>query len=104
MSHLFLVRHGQATFPYQDQDHLTGIGQAQAQLLGCFWAAEKIERYFDREGDGVALDALGAATRFLEGEEVDSGIVLAREGSSASGTGPSRSTLSPGSFNPVHQI
>ena len=43
MSHLFLVRHGQATFPYQDQDHLTGIGQAQAQLLGCFWAAEKIE-------------------------------------------------------------
>ena len=43
MSHLFLVRHGQATFPYQDQDHLTEIGQAQAQLLGCFWAAEKIE-------------------------------------------------------------
>ena len=42
MSHLFLVRHGQATFPYEDQDHLTEIGQAQAQLLGCFWAAEKI--------------------------------------------------------------
>ena len=50
MSHLFLVRHGQATFPYQDQDHLTGIGQAQAQLLGCFWAAEKIE--FDQVYSG----------------------------------------------------
>ena len=40
MSHLFLVRHGQATFPYLDQDHLTGIGQAQARLLGSFWAAQ----------------------------------------------------------------
>ena len=43
MSHLFLVRHGQATFPYQDQDHLTGIGESQAHLLGSYWAAQGVE-------------------------------------------------------------
>lgn len=50
MSHLFLIRHGQATFPYQDQDYLTGIGQTQAQLLGSFWAAQRIE--FDQVYSG----------------------------------------------------
>ena len=69
MSHLILVRHGQATFPYEDQDHLTGIGQAQAQLLGCFWAAERIE--FDQVYTGPCgrhLETAGLAGEVFRDE------------------------------------
>ena len=43
MSHLTLVRHGQATFPYQEKDRLTKIGRSQARLLGSFWASRRLE-------------------------------------------------------------
>lgn len=37
MSHLFLVRHGQASFLEQDYDKLSAIGARQACLLGEYW-------------------------------------------------------------------
>ena len=67
MSHLFLVRHGQATFPYQDQDHLTGIGQTQAQLLGSLWATQGIE--FDQVYTGPCgrhLETAGLAGEAIQ--------------------------------------
>ena len=67
MSRLFLIRHGQATFPYQDQDHLTGIGQTQAQLLGSFWATQRIK--FDQVYAGPCrrhLETAGLAGEVLQ--------------------------------------
>src|SRR5947207_4859339 len=38
MSHLFLVRHGQASFLEQNYDKLSAVGETQARLLGEHWA------------------------------------------------------------------
>lgn len=42
MSKLFLVRHGQASFPGPDYDKLTPTGENQARLLGNYWAGQQM--------------------------------------------------------------
>lgn len=42
MSHLILVRHGQAAFLSDDYDRLSPIGETQARRLGDFWSARGI--------------------------------------------------------------
>src|SRR5262249_2210250 len=46
MSHLFLVRHGQASFLEPDYDKLSAKGEAQSRLLGEYWAEQRM--VFDR--------------------------------------------------------
>jgi broad specificity phosphatase PhoE len=46
MSHLFLVRHGQASFLEPDYDKLSVKGELQAGLLGEYWARHQV--IFDR--------------------------------------------------------
>jgi broad specificity phosphatase PhoE len=46
MGILFLVRHAQASFLEQNYDKLSKLGEAQARLLGEYWAERKI--LFDR--------------------------------------------------------
>jgi broad specificity phosphatase PhoE len=46
MSHLVLVRHGQASFLEANYDKLSAKGEAQARLLGDYWVQHKIS--FDR--------------------------------------------------------
>ncbi len=57
MSHIILVRHGQASFLEKDYDKLCANGETQAQLLGEYWARR-----------GVALSAAysGPRVRQLE--------------------------------------
>lgn len=43
MSHLFLVRHGQASFLEPDYDKLSPKGETQSRMLGAYWAQHKIE-------------------------------------------------------------
>ena len=50
MSHLLLVRHGQASFLEPDYDKLSQKGEAQSRLLGEYWGAHKIA--FDRVYSG----------------------------------------------------
>jgi len=50
MSHLVLVRHGQASFLEQNYDKLSPKGEAQSRLLGDYWAAHKL--VFDRVYSG----------------------------------------------------
>jgi broad specificity phosphatase PhoE len=42
MSHLLLVRHGQASFLEPDYDRLSAKGEAQSRLLGTYWAKHKV--------------------------------------------------------------
>lgn len=42
MSHLVLVRHGQASFLEANYDKLSAKGEAQARLLGAYWAKHKV--------------------------------------------------------------
>lgn len=46
MGTLFLVRHAQASFLEQNYDKLSDRGEAQARLLGAYWAKRKL--VFDR--------------------------------------------------------
>ncbi|MGE5323180.1 MAG: histidine phosphatase family protein [Actinomycetota bacterium] len=46
MSHLFVVRHGQASFLEQNYDKLSAKGEEQSRLLGKYWATHKLA--FDR--------------------------------------------------------
>ncbi|MEM7033691.1 MAG: histidine phosphatase family protein [Chloroflexota bacterium] len=46
MSHLTLVRHGQASFGADNYDQLSDLGQNQATMLGQYWAARN--KTFDR--------------------------------------------------------
>ena len=46
MGTLYLVRHAQASFLQQNYDKLSPLGEAQARLLGEYWAQRKI--VFDR--------------------------------------------------------
>jgi broad specificity phosphatase PhoE len=50
MSHLVLVRHGQASFLEANYDKLSTKGEAQARLLGDYWAKHQIS--FDRVYSG----------------------------------------------------
>ena len=50
MSHLLLVRHGQASFLEPDYDKLSQKGEAQSRLLGEYWGAHRIA--FDRVYSG----------------------------------------------------
>lgn len=50
MSYLVLVRHGQASFLEANYDKLSAKGEAQARLLGAYWATHKIG--FDRVYSG----------------------------------------------------
>lgn len=53
MGRLFLVRHAQASFLSQNYDQLSPRGQAQARLLGGYWAKHNV--VFDRVCTGPAL-------------------------------------------------
>jgi broad specificity phosphatase PhoE len=46
MGLLYLARHAQASFLQQNYDKLSPLGEAQARLLGEYWAQRKI--VFDR--------------------------------------------------------
>lgn len=50
MSHLLLVRHGQASFLEPDYDRLSAKGETQSRLLGDYWASHGIT--FDRVYSG----------------------------------------------------
>lgn len=50
MSRVFLVRHGQASFSEPNYDKLSATGEAQARLLGKYWARHNVA--FDRVGSG----------------------------------------------------
>ncbi|HEY6306533.1 MAG TPA: phosphoglycerate mutase family protein [Candidatus Angelobacter sp.] len=50
MSHLFLVRHGQASFLEPDYDKLSAKGESQSQLLGEYWTKHKV--IYDRAYTG----------------------------------------------------
>jgi broad specificity phosphatase PhoE len=50
MGRVFLVRHAQASFLELDYDKLSPTGQAQARVLGEYWARHKIA--FNRVGTG----------------------------------------------------
>jgi broad specificity phosphatase PhoE len=50
MGLLYLARHAQASFLQQNYDKLSPLGEAQARLLGEYWAQRKI--VFDRVGVG----------------------------------------------------
>jgi broad specificity phosphatase PhoE len=43
MSHLVIVRHGQASFLEPDYDKLSAKGEIQSRLLGEYWAARKLD-------------------------------------------------------------
>jgi broad specificity phosphatase PhoE len=43
MSHLLLVRHGQASFLEENYDKLSARGEAQSRLLGEYWARHKLK-------------------------------------------------------------
>jgi broad specificity phosphatase PhoE len=53
MSHLLLVRHGQASFLEPDYDKLSPKGEAQSRLLGGYWGAHKL--LFDRIYSGPRI-------------------------------------------------
>src|SRR5947209_4676599 len=42
MSNLYVIRHGQASFLEQNYDKLSGLGEAQARLLGEYWAKHRL--------------------------------------------------------------
>jgi broad specificity phosphatase PhoE len=50
MGQLWLIRHGQASFLEQNYDQLSAKGEAQARLLGEYWASHKV--VFDRVFSG----------------------------------------------------
>jgi broad specificity phosphatase PhoE len=52
MGRLFLVRHAQASFLSDNYDQLSPLGEAQARLLGEYWARRKM--MFDRVCSGPA--------------------------------------------------
>jgi hypothetical protein len=57
MSHLLLVRHGQASFLEENYDKLSAKGEAQSRLLGKYWACLKLP--IDRVFAGPRVHAAG---------------------------------------------
>ena len=57
MSHIILVRHGQASFLEQDYDKLCPNGETQARLLGQYWS-----------GRGVVFDGIYSGPRIRQQE------------------------------------
>jgi broad specificity phosphatase PhoE len=53
MGILFLVRHAQASFLEHNYDKLSALGEAQARLLGEYWARRNL--VFDRTGVGPCV-------------------------------------------------
>jgi broad specificity phosphatase PhoE len=53
MSHLYLVRHGQASFLEPDYDKLSAKGETQSRLLGDYWARHRV--IFDRVYSGPRI-------------------------------------------------
>lgn len=53
MGTLFLVRHAQASFLEQNYDKLSQLGEAQARLLGEYWAQRNV--VFDRVATGPCV-------------------------------------------------
>lgn len=53
MGRLFLVRHSQASFLSDNYDQLSPLGEAQARMLGEYWARRKM--VFDRVCTGPAI-------------------------------------------------
>jgi broad specificity phosphatase PhoE len=53
MGILFLIRHAQASFLEQNYDQLSSLGEAQAHLLGEYWARRSM--IFDRAGVGPCV-------------------------------------------------
>jgi broad specificity phosphatase PhoE len=53
VSHLFLVRHGQASFLEPEYDKLSALGETQARLLGEYWARKGMS--FDRVYSGPRI-------------------------------------------------
>ncbi len=65
MSRIFLVRHAQASFLEPDYDKLSPIGQAQARLLGEYWAPRNIA--FDRVYSGPRVRQIDTAKLVANG-------------------------------------
>jgi broad specificity phosphatase PhoE len=59
MSSLFLVRHGQASFLEPDYDKLSPKGEAQARMLGEYWARHRMD--FDHVYSGTKVRQMGTA-------------------------------------------
>jgi broad specificity phosphatase PhoE len=65
MGTLFLVRHAQASFLEQNYDKLSGRGEAQARLLGEYWAQRNV--VFDRVATGPCLRQQDTAKLIVDG-------------------------------------
>ena len=59
MSHIILVRHGQASFLEQDYDKLCANGEAQSRLLGEYWSRRGV--VFDRAYSGPRVRQMETA-------------------------------------------
>ncbi len=46
MTHIYLIRHGQASFGAQNYDRLSDIGKSQARQVGCYF--KQLSQNFDR--------------------------------------------------------
>ncbi len=64
MSRVFLVRHGQASFSQPNYDKLSATGEAQARLLGQYWARHNVA--FDRVCSGPRVRQRETARNVLE--------------------------------------
>jgi broad specificity phosphatase PhoE len=72
VSHIILVRHGQASFLEQDYDKLCANGEAQARLLGEYWSRRGV--VFERIYSGPRVRQLETArivTEAYRGSGVD---------------------------------
>jgi broad specificity phosphatase PhoE len=67
MGTLFLVRHAQASFLEQNYDKLSPLGEAQARLLGDYWAQRNV--VFDRACVGPRIRQKGTASLVSEAFE-----------------------------------
>lgn len=59
MSHIFLVRHAQASFLEADYDKLSPTGEIQARMLGEYWALRNVA--FDRTYSGPRVRQIDTA-------------------------------------------
>jgi broad specificity phosphatase PhoE len=67
MGTLFLVRHAQASFLEQNYDKLSPLGEAQARLLGDYWAQRNV--VFDRACAGPRIRQKNTASLVSEAFE-----------------------------------
>lgn len=67
MGTLFLIRHAQASFLEQNYDKLSPLGEAQARLLGDYWAQHNV--VFDRACVGPRIRQKDTASLVSEAFE-----------------------------------